>query len=85
MGKRSDSQAVIRSYDCKTAKITVSIPPALASKLRLAAVGLSVDQGDIVAAGLEQVLRGIEVKVRVIPTGPAESEGQGADGLRVAG
>lgn len=85
MAKRSDGQTVIRSYEGKTAKITVSVPPALASKLRLAAVGLGVDQGDIVSAGLEQVLKAVEVRVRVIPAGPAESEGQGAEPLRVAG
>ena len=83
---RSAGGSVVRSYDGKTRKVSVLLRPEDADRLRLAAVGLGVDQGDLVTAGLVEVLRGVEIRVRVL-TPEASGEGQTMDGplLRAVG
>jgi hypothetical protein len=60
---------VVRAYEGKTVKLTITLRPADAVKLRIAAVGLGVDLGDLVTAGLVEVLAGIEARVRVLSSG----------------
>jgi hypothetical protein len=65
---------VVRSFEGKSKKVTISLRPDDAEKLRVAAVGLGVDQGDLVTSGLVDVLRGLEVRVRVLSAGCEATE-----------
>jgi hypothetical protein len=79
---RVGSGLVVRSFEGKSAKVTISLRPADAHKLRLASVGLGLDLGDLVTLALEPVLRSIEATVRVRGSGladPGASEGSQDD------
>lgn len=86
MSKRSvvgsGDRAVLKRVEGRTSKVTVSLTPALADRLRLAAVGLKLDQGDIVAIGLAWALRDVQAHVSVRP--PSRDSVGGA-AVRLAG
>jgi hypothetical protein len=82
--------SVGRSYEGKTVRIQVMLRPEDASKLKLAALGLGLDLGDLVTTGLIPVLREIQAMVRVNPPAlPSSSAVEGSasesGGFRVAG
>ena len=82
MGKSAGGSGgglVLRSYPDKSVKLTVQLRPADAAKLRVAAVGLGLDLGDLVTLALEPVLRALEVTVRLRPGGVQSSPINGTD------
>jgi hypothetical protein len=93
MSKRQSNNPLVKPVSGKTVRVQVMLRPDLADRLKLAAMGLGVDLGDVVSAGLVEVLRNVTVSVTVRTpalSSAVESAGEdgaadGAAGLRVAG
>ena len=70
-GERPADRPALRRVAGKSVRVQILLQPDVAAKLRLAAVGLGLDLGDLVTAGLTPLLREIQATVRHCP--PAAS------------
>ena len=66
MSKRSAGRSVgpVKRVEGKTERVTVSLPPALAHRLKLFALDQGYDLGDVVASAVTPLLAGFTVSYR---------------------